>query len=96
MGMREDLKIPLSMLSISFLNKIEYKGSYNGKRFMFKKTKNDNNENNNEEFILKVYIWKDLYNFEKTDKKDIVEKDFEYSKSGIDEGIDYVENYEIS
>ena len=59
MGMREDLKIPLTMLSISFLNKLPFKGSYGGKRFMFKKT----------DEVLKVYVWKDLYSFENTNKQ---------------------------
>ena len=35
MSMREDLRIPLTMLSISFLNELPFSGSYNGKRFRF-------------------------------------------------------------
>lgn len=83
MGMREDLRIPLTMLSLSFLNKATYKGSYKGKRFLFKK----------DEDKLKVYVWKDLFCFEKTDEKDITIKEFEYSKDGIEKGIDYIESY---
>lgn len=44
MGIREDLKIPLSMLSLNYLNANisknvpqKFKGSYKGKRFIFEK-----------------------------------------------------------
>lgn len=86
MGMREDLSIPLTMLSLSFLNTgNSYKGSYKGKRFLFKKEDN----------ILKVLLWKDLFCLEKTDEKDIITKEFEYSADGINQGINYIENYKI-
>ena len=98
MGMREDIRIPLTMLSISFLDKLPYKGSYNGKRFLFEKVKvekNEDNENSKSDCILKVYLWKDLYNFENTDKKDMIIKEFEYSKDGIEEGINFVEETKV-
>ena len=85
MGMREDLKIPLTMLSINFLDKLPYKGSYKGKRFMFEKSDN----------ALKVYVWKDLYSFENTNVEDMTIKEFEYSKDGIDQGIDFVDGAEV-
>ena len=93
MGMREDIRIPLTMLSISFLDKLPYKGSYNGKRFLFEKVKVE--ENDSKSFVLKVYLWKDLYNFENTDKKDMILKEFEYSKDGIEKGIDFVEETKV-
>lgn len=73
------------MLSISFLDKLPYKGSYNGKRFMFEKT----------DAGLKVYVWKDLYSFENTKPEDMTIKEFEYSKDGIEKGIDFVEGTEV-
>ena len=88
MGMREDIRIPLTMLSISFLNELPFKGSYKGKRFMFEKTSEANAK-------LKLYIWKDLFCFEKTEEKDMIIKEFEYSKSGIEEGLDFIESYNI-
>lgn len=96
MGMREDLKIPLTMLSINFLNKLPYKGSYKGKRFLFEKCEEESTDTENvgevkKNCILKVYLWKDLFCFEKTDKKDMITREFEYSKQGIEEGIDFVE-----
>lgn len=87
MGMREDIRIPLTMLSISFLDKLPYKGSYQGKRFLFEKIADEKK--------LKVYVWKDLYNFENTDKKDMTIKEFEYSKDGIEEGINFVEETKV-
>lgn len=97
MGMREDIRIPLTMLSISFLDKLSYKGSYNGKRFLFEKVKVevDDSKEGSKGFILKVYLWKDLYNFENTDKKDMIIKEFEYSKDGIEEGINFVEETKV-
>ena len=83
--MREDIRIPLTMLSISFLDKLPFKGSYKGKRFMFKK--------NNDK--LMVYLWKDLFSFEKTDEKDIIKNEFEYTKDGINAGIDFIEETSV-
>ncbi len=102
MSLREDLKIPLTMLSVNFLNKLPYKGSYKGKRFLFERCANKDdlsaeilNTNDlevlKENFILKVYLWKDVFCFEKTDTKDMKIKEFEYSKQGIEAGIDFVE-----
>lgn len=89
MGMREDLEIPLTMLSINYLDKLKYKGSYNGKRFIFEKNKIDDKE------ILRVYVWKDIFNFENTLKDDIIVKDYEYSIEGINEGLNFVEELNL-
>ena len=89
MGIREDLKIPLTMLSIKFLDELPYKGSYNGKRFLFKKNISDDKEE------LKVYVWKDLYSFENTKEEDMVIKTFDYTKDGISSGLDFVEETSV-
>ena len=96
MGMREDLKIPLTMLSISFLNMLPFKGSYNGKRFLFKKNVVES-ENKSESVKpnLKLYVWKDLYSFENTDEKEMIIKEFDYTKEGIEQGIDFVEGISL-
>ena len=88
MGMREDIRIPLTMLSISYLNKLPFKGSYKGKRFLFEKHRDG-------EKILMVYLWKDLFSFENTNEKDIIKKEFEYTKDGIEAGIDFVEETSV-
>lgn len=80
MGIKEDLKIPLTMLSISFLNKSPFKGSYKGIRFMFEKNGDK----------LKVYKWEDKFCFEKIDKKDISEAEFDFTKDGIEEGLKWL------
>ena len=92
MGMREDIRIPLTMLSISFLNELPFKGSYKGKRFMFEKQKVDGDETKQK---LVVYLWKDLFNFENTKLEDMIIKEFEYTKDGIEEGIDFVEGTNV-
>ena len=87
MGMKEDLKIPITMLNLSFLNKLPFLGSYRGKRFKFEKNAIDNSKT-----ILKVYVWDDKLSFENTDSESISVKELEYSKSGIDEGIAFIES----
>lgn len=92
MGMREDIRIPLTMLSISFLNELPFKGSYKGKRFMFEKEKVGED---GKSFKLVVYLWKDLFNFENTKKEDMIIREFEYTKEGIEKGLDFVEGTSI-
>ena len=76
--------IPMSMLSINYLEKLPFKGSDRGMRYMFKKEILDNNK------VLNVYAWKDIFNFESTDKKDILFKQFEFTKAGIMEGLKWL------
>ena len=86
MSIREDLRIPLTMLSLSFLEKLPYKGSYKGKRFLFEKSVSENGDK-----TLKLYLWDDLYNFENTNKEEMLIKDFTFDKDGIESGIDFIE-----
>ena len=78
-------RIPLSMLKISFLEKSPFKGSSLGMRYIIKKEIVDDKK------ILKVYTYKDLYNFENTNKEDIKEKIFDFSKEGIENIISYLD-----
>ena len=87
MGMREDLKIPITMLNLSFLNKLPFLGSYCGKRFKFVK-----NVEKNKKTVLTVYVWDDKFSFENTDRNLMDIKDFEYSDDGINKGIKFVES----
>ena len=106
MGIRQSLEIPLTMLSISFLNTLPYNGSYDGKRFRFERytdnadlpdeiIKSKNEEILKKYFNLKVYLWKDIFNFEKTNKEEMIIQSFEYSRDGINQGIDFVEKTEV-
>ena len=87
-NIEKDNKIALSMLKISFLDKIAFKGSYKGMRYIIKKEKNTD-EVDNKDFILRVYTYKDLYNFENS--KDITTKDFSYDKDGINQALIYLD-----
>ena len=87
MSIREDLRIPLTMLSLSFLEKLPYKGSYKAKRFLFEKNVSESGEK-----TLKLYIWDDLYNFENTNKEEMLIKDFTFDKDGIESGIDFLDS----
>lgn len=81
----ENNRIPLSMLKLSFLSKLPFKGSSLGMRYIIKKeTVDDKN-------VLKVYTYKDLYNFENTNKEDIKEKTFDFSNEGIQDVISYLD-----
>lgn len=84
----ESNKIALSMLKISFLDKISFKGSHKGMRYILKKEQIDINESD-KKVVLKVYTYKDLYNFENS--TDIIETSFEYSKAGIEEALKYLD-----
>ncbi len=87
MSIREDLKIPLTMLSIGFLNKLPFLGSYKGLRFKFEKSSVKSGDTK-----LKVYVWKDLFCFEKTPINQMTIKEYEYTNDGINEGLDFVES----
>ena len=96
MGMREDLRIPLTMLSLSYLNELPFLGSYQGKRFKFEKVLEQDAKNSDSDSAkLVVYIWKDLFSFENTDKKDMIIKEYKFSKESIDEGLTFVEETNV-
>ena len=84
------------MLKISFLDKSPFKGSYKGMRYILKKVFKDSGENayglkNIDDKVcnLKVYTYKDLYNFENS--KDIKEAEFGYDKDGIQKALEYLD-----
>ena len=85
---KDDNIIPLSMLRISYLSckNTSFTGSYKNKRYKFVK------ENENEKDILVLYIWNDKFCFEKTDKKCMQILKYEFTKKGIEEGLDYLSN----
>ena len=101
--LREKFEIPLSMLSINFMNGKQnaghdFSGSYDGVRYMFKRVLKEESKDKelkkctNEDFLLRVFVYKDLFNFEKTKDEDKIHKDFPFTKDGIEEGLQFVEN----
>lgn len=97
MGIRDDIRIPLTMLSLSYLDELPFLGSYNGKRFKFEKVKlnPEAKKHDYESAKLVLYVWKDLFSFENTDKKDMIIKEYKYCKESIDDGISFVEETKI-
>ena len=93
-SIRNDLKIPLTMLSLHYLDKIKYRGSYKGKRFIFEKI-TEIVSDTEKKVVLRVHVWKDYLKFELTKKEDIITKDFTYDNDGIDKGLDFVEETKI-
>ena len=101
--LREKFEIPLSMLSINFMNGHQnsghdFSGSYDGVRYLFKRVLKEESKDKelkectNEDFLLRVFVYKDLFNFEKTKDEDKIHEDFPFTKDGIEEGLQFVEN----
>lgn len=84
MNIRDENIIPFTMLKINVLNKTQFSGSSHGMRYIIKK------EIENEKPLLKVYTYKDILNFNNTDKKDIKTMSFDFSDEGIEKAIDYL------
>lgn len=94
-NIEKENKIALSMLKISFLDHMPFKGSHKGMRYILKKEEKvkDSTEQasteTKKEYVLRVYTYKDLYNFENS--KNIITKDFNYDKDGIEQALIYLD-----
>lgn len=74
--------IPAIGLSIQFLKKEAYTGSYNGIRYLLKK----------EDDTLKVCVYPEPYCFEATKDDDKTWKEFPFSPEGINEALIWIED----
>lgn len=107
--LREENIIPLSMLKIQYLDKLDFKGSTNGMRYIIKKAyvmipisdervyddiRDEEAEvakgTENSIAVLRVIYYKDYFNFENTDKKEVFVKDFTYEKDSIEDALEYL------
>jgi hypothetical protein len=79
-----------NILSLNFMKKEDFTGSYKGMRFLLRQ---DNIEN---EKKLCVYIWGEPLGFEATPDDMKLKKLFEFSNEGVDDAIKWMnENYEM-
>lgn len=72
------------ILSISYLKKAVFSGSYQGMRFLFRLKKGE------EKSTLAVICWPEPYSFDATREEAKQEQEFEFSEAGIQSGIDWL------
>ena len=76
-------------LSLNFVKKEDFTGSFQGMRFML------HQEETEEGKKLKVYLWSEPFGFEATPEKEKISQLFLFSEEGLAEAIDWMnENYE--
>ena len=77
-------------LSLNFVKKEDYTGSYQGIRYML------HQETVDEEKKLKVYIWPEPFGFEATPDEKKISELFPFSEEGMTQAIDWMnERYEM-
>lgn len=72
------------VLSIGYLKKTTFSGSFEGVRFLLKK------DTREEETILRVYAWPEPYAFVKTNPDDILTCEKDFTEAGILSAIDWL------
>lgn len=72
-------------MPLNYFKKISYYGSITGLRFKLGKE-----EVEEEKTVLRALIWPGPFCLEKTDLEKTYYKDFEFTKAGIDEAVDYI------
>ena len=78
-----------AFLSLNFVKKEDYTGSYQGMRFLLHQELVD------EKKQLKVYLWSEPFGFEATPEDQKIAKLFEFSDNGLDAAIEWMnEMYE--
>ena len=76
-------------LSLNFVKKEDFAGSYKGMRFMLHQDPVE------EEKKLKVYLWSEPFGFEATPDEQKISRLFEFSEQGLHQAIDWMnEQYE--
>ena len=71
-------------LSLNFVKKEDYPGSYKGLRYMLHKAEVD------EETNLQIYIWPEPFCSDATPDEQKKSKMFEFSEDGLAEGIEWM------
>ena len=72
------------VLSISYLKKTTFSGSYQGMRFLLKMEKGE------ECTALRVSCWEEPYSYGATKDEDRTEAEFEFSEDGIKKAVDWL------
>ena len=78
-----------AFLSLNFVKKEDFTGSYQGMRFMLHQAQVE------EEKKLQVYLWSEPFGFEATPDEKKISRFFAFSEEGLAEAIDWMnEQYE--
>ena len=78
------------LLSLNFVKKEDYTGSYQGLRYMLRQATVE------DEKKLQVYIWPEPFGFEATPEEKKLSELFPFSEDGMTQAIDWMnERYEM-
>ena len=72
------------VLSLGYLKKAVFHGSYRGMRFQLQK------ETKEEETVLRAYAWPEPFTFAKTPDEQKVFQDFGFTNEGLEQSIDWL------
>ena len=76
-------------LSLNFVKKEDYTGSYQGMRYMLHQAEVE------EEQKLQIYLWPEQFCFDVTPEEQKISEMFPFSEDGLAQGIDWMnEQYE--
>lgn len=74
------------VLSLGYLKKTQFKGSYRGMRFMLVKEKSAEGE----EECLACWVWPEPYAFDHTKESEKRKKEFPFSEEGIEASVEWM------
>ncbi len=83
------------ILSIAYLKKAVFTGSYEGMRFRFAVVMREisgaeEEETGNGKQVLEITVWEGPYAYDATPEKKKQRRDFEFSEEGIQDGIHFL------
>lgn len=78
------------ILSIPYLKKTTFTGSYDGLRFRFAVVKKESEVQEEEQQVLQITAWEGPYGFDATSEEKKQQMETEFSEEGIQNGIDWL------
>ena len=78
------------ILSIPYLKKTTFTGSYDGLRFRFAVVKKETEVQEEEQQVLQITAWEGPYGFDATSEEKKQQMETEFSEEGIQNGIDWL------
>lgn len=83
------------ILSLPYLKKAAFTGSYEGMRFRFAGVKKElppaeGEEKGQETQVLEIAVWEGPYAYDATPEEEKQRTEMEFSEAGIQKGIDYL------
>lgn len=78
------------ILSIPYLKKTTFTGSYDGLRFRFAVVKKESEVQEKEQQVLQITAWEGPYGFDATSEEKKQQIETEFSEEGIQNGIDWL------